>query len=53
MKDSITIRRSRRGNRTTIRILVKGKAAEAFLQALIEERPGTTKSTQTAGGAHA
>ncbi len=52
MKDSIVIRKSRRGKRTHIRILVKGKAAEDFIQALIEARPDAAKSTQTAGGAH-
>ncbi len=51
MKDSIVIRKSRRGNRTHIRIIVKGKAADDFIQALIEARPGADKSTQTDGGA--
>jgi hypothetical protein len=53
VKDGITIRRSRRGRRTTIRIIVKGKAADDFIQALIEAQPGAAKSSQTVGGAHA
>lgn len=50
MKDSIVIRKSRRGNRTSIRILLKGKAADGFLKALIKDQPRVEAPTQIAGG---
>jgi hypothetical protein len=53
MKDSIVIRKSRRGNRTSIRILLKGKAADGFLQALIKGQDRVEAPTKNEGGAHA